>query len=191
MPELKLHTNDALGRRLRQERLRRGLTLKQIESRVGISATHLSDIERGKCSPTVGVLDKLARALETRSALLLDTLATPSVRVTRSGERQTVLSSCGTVRSEGITPLAHQSKLSLLHKTYEIAPDRQIHERKHLGEEFITVLEGRLCVLVAGEEHHLEAGDSIHFKSGLPHGFRNEGETRVRVLAATTPRFSL
>ena len=188
---MKLHTNDALGRRLRQERLRRGLTLKQIESRVGISATHLSDIERGKCSPTVGVLDKLARALETRSALLLDALASPALQVTRAGERQTVLSGCGKVRSEGITPHSHQSKISLLHKTYDVAPDRQARERGHVGEEFITVLEGRLCVAVAGEEYFLEAGDSIHFKSSLPHGFRNAGETPVRVLAATTPRFSL
>jgi len=188
---LKLHTNDALGRRLRQERLRRGLTLKQIEFRVGISATHLSDIERGKCSPTVGVLDKLARALETRSTLLLDTLTGPSVNVTRAGQREVVLSGCGKVRSEGVTPYSPQSKMSLLLKTYEVAPERQSRERGHVGEEFVTVLEGRLCVLVGGEEHYLEAGDSIHFKSSLPHGFRNAGDTEVRVLAVTTPRFSL
>lgn len=188
---MKLHTNDALGRRLRQERLRRGLTLKQIESRVGISATHLSDIERGKCSPTVGVLDKLAKALETRSALLLDTLTAAAVTVTRSGERQIVLSGCGTVRSEGVTPQTAQSTMSLLYKTYEVAPDRPAREHGHVGEEFVTVLEGRLCVIVGGEEHILEAGDSIHFKSSLPHGFRNAGETRARVLAVTTPRFSI
>jgi len=188
---LRLNTNDALGRRLRQERLRRGLTLKQIESRVGISATHLSDIERGKCSPTVGVLDKLARALETRPALLLDTLAAPGVRVTRHGEREVVLSRCGKVRSAGVTPFCPQSKLSLLYKTYEVAPDRETRDRGHAGEELLTVLEGRLSVRIGGKEYLLEAGDSIHFKSSLPHGFRNVGETVAHVLAVTTPRFSV
>ncbi len=185
------NSNHALGRRLKQERLRRGLTLKQIEARVGISATHLSDIERGKCSPTVGVLDKLARALETRSALLLEVRGCPGLQITRRGDRPTVLSDDAEVRSEGLVPHCPNSRMSLLHKVYTVAPQRAPREREHIGEEFVTVLEGRLCVLVRGVEHVLEAGDSIHFQSSLPHGFRNLADGPTRVLLATNPRFSL
>ena len=44
-----------LGRRVKQLRLQKGMTLKEIESKVGVSATHVSEVERGKTSPTVGV----------------------------------------------------------------------------------------------------------------------------------------
>jgi transcriptional regulator with XRE-family HTH domain len=45
-------------------RSERRLTLKQVESASGLSATHLSEIERGRTSPTIGALLRIARALE-------------------------------------------------------------------------------------------------------------------------------
>ena len=52
-----------LGRRVRALRLQRGMTLKQVESLCGLSATHLSEVERGRTSPTLGALTRLAGAL--------------------------------------------------------------------------------------------------------------------------------
>ena len=51
-----------LGRRIRRIRQEKSLTLKQIEAKVGVSATHISEIERGKTSPTIGALEKIAAA---------------------------------------------------------------------------------------------------------------------------------
>lgn len=53
-----------LGRRVRSLRLERRMTLKQIEALSGLSATHLSEIERGRTSPTIGALTRIARALD-------------------------------------------------------------------------------------------------------------------------------
>ena len=52
-----------LGRRLRALRLDRRMTLKQVEVLAELSATHLSEIERGRTSPTIGALVRVARAL--------------------------------------------------------------------------------------------------------------------------------
>ena len=48
-----------LGRRVRRIRQDKGLTLKQIEAKVGVSATHISEIERGKTSPTIQAVRNL------------------------------------------------------------------------------------------------------------------------------------
>lgn len=45
---------------LRAERLNRGLTLEQVAQRIGISATALSMLERGKNRPSPGVGFRLA-----------------------------------------------------------------------------------------------------------------------------------
>lgn len=54
---------EELGRRIRKLRLERRMTLKQVEDACGLSATHLSEIERGRTSPTIGALVRISRAL--------------------------------------------------------------------------------------------------------------------------------
>jgi transcriptional regulator with XRE-family HTH domain len=56
-------TKEELGKRLRVARFERNLTLKQVATRCGMSATHISEVERGKTSPTIGALQRIAAAL--------------------------------------------------------------------------------------------------------------------------------
>jgi transcriptional regulator with XRE-family HTH domain len=180
-----------LGRKLKQERLRRGLTLKDVENRVGISATHLSEVERGKSSPTVGVLDKIARALGTRSSLLVELASGPPYSHTRPGERRACLSEDGSVRTESLSDAFPGAEISLLLKTYGPAPARRIRPRGHEGEEFVYVLQGRLKVLVGEGEYVLDEGDAAHFKSVQPHAFEILSDCPCVVLLATCPRYAL
>jgi len=180
-----------LGRRIKQERLRRGLTLKDIEAKVGISATHLSEVERGKSSPTVGVLEKIARALGTRSALLIDAAAGLPVSHTRPGHRRVVFNEHVTVRTESLSSSFPGSEVSILLKTFAqgLAPLGTVHA--HEGEEFIHVLAGRLQVRVGTDDYYLEPGDSLHFKATRPHAYRNSGDGECRVFMATCPKYGL
>lgn len=180
-----------LGRRIKQERLRRGLTLKDIEAKVGISATHLSEVERGKSSPTVGVLEKIARALGTRSALLIDAASGLPVSHTRPGHRRVVFNEHVTVRTESLSMSFPGAEISILLKTYAqgVAPLGPPHA--HEGEEFVHVLQGKLHVRVGEEDYVLEPGDSLHFKSTRPHAYRNGGEGECIVFLATCPKYGL
>ncbi len=180
-----------LGRRIKQERLRRGLTLKDIEAKVGISATHLSEVERGKSSPTVGVLEKIARALGTRSALLIDAAAGAPVSHTTPGKRRVVLDEDGTVRTESLSNSFPGSEVSILIKTYRPNVVRTNQPRAHEGEEFLHILDGELKVTVGEETFALVTGDSIHFKSTRPHAYENPGSTPCVVFMATCPRYGL
>jgi transcriptional regulator with XRE-family HTH domain len=180
-----------LGRRIKQERLRRGLTLKDIEAKVGISATHLSEVERGKSSPTVGVLEKIARALGTRSALLIDAAAGVPVSHTTPGHRRVVTDEEGTIRTESLSNSFPGSEVSILLKTYQPHVDRTMKPRAHEGEEFIHILEGTLRVQVGDEDFVLSPGDSLHFKSTRPHAFENQGDAPCVVFMATCPKYGL
>ena len=55
---------EELGRRIRKLRIERRMTLKQVEQAAALSATHVSEIERGRTSPTIGALVRIARALQ-------------------------------------------------------------------------------------------------------------------------------
>jgi quercetin dioxygenase-like cupin family protein len=58
----------------------------------------------------------------------------------------------------------------------------------HPGEEFCYVLEGTLLVNLDGNEYLVEAGDSFHFPSTLPHQLMNlSNDQKCKILSVTTP----
>jgi transcriptional regulator with XRE-family HTH domain len=61
-----------LGRKLKQARRKKDMTLMEVQKKARVSATHISQIERGMTSPTVGVLQKLAKALGAKASDFLD-----------------------------------------------------------------------------------------------------------------------
>ena len=57
----------------------------------------------------------------------------------------------------------------------------------HPGVEFIYALTGTLSVHIDGEEHALEAGDSMYFDSSRPHGYRRSGRRTCSAVVVTSP----
>src|SRR5262252_4626597 len=92
-----------LGRRIKLLRISLGLTLKDLEERGGISATHVSEIERGKASPTVGALGRIARALGLRPAVLVEPRTLPEITIMRAAERPARRVQWGSAMLEAVT----------------------------------------------------------------------------------------
>jgi quercetin dioxygenase-like cupin family protein len=57
----------------------------------------------------------------------------------------------------------------------------------HPGVEFIYTMTGTLRVHIDGEEHALDAGDSMYFDSSLPHGYRRSGGRSCSAVVMTSP----
>ena len=60
-----------IGRRIRQERLRRNLTIRQVSDRAGMSFSGLSQVELGKNAASIAALVRIAKALGLRASKLL------------------------------------------------------------------------------------------------------------------------
>ncbi len=67
--DAKLHKR--IGRRMRQERLRRNLTIRQVSDRAGMSFSGLSQVELGKNAASIAALVRIAKALGLRVSKLL------------------------------------------------------------------------------------------------------------------------
>ncbi len=57
----------------------------------------------------------------------------------------------------------------------------------HEGEEIRIVLEGEIEVEVSGKKYRLTEGDSLWFKSKLPHVIRNPSKKRAAYFSANVP----
>jgi transcriptional regulator with XRE-family HTH domain len=62
---------DRIGKRIKLERERRGLSQQELAGKAAISRGYLARLETGRHDPTVGVVERLARALRVKVTDLL------------------------------------------------------------------------------------------------------------------------
>src|SRR3954464_681705 len=175
---------DGGGQRLRPERERHGVSLRELARRLAMSPSALSQIETGRSRPSVGTL----YAIVTELGMSLDELfgavrASPvELVVARPGPVQRArtrkrLELKSGVRWERLTP-ADETGTDFLYVVYEVggASSRDDTYLRHTGREYGLVLSGRLRVSLGfDEEHELGPGDSIAFDSMRPHRLENSG----------------
>jgi len=172
----------ALGARLRQLRVKRGLSLGRVAKAVGISLGFLSALERSHMSASVGTLRKLARFYQTNILDFFDPSESNSALVPPA--RRKVLEAGPGVRME---LLAWGNTVMEPH-LFRIAPhagsgDSYTHE----GEEFLYMLRGELQISLHEKQYRLKPGDSFYFESATPHRWKNPGRTETWVLWVNTP----
>jgi len=176
-----------LGERIRAVRKQRRLTLKELESASGFSATHISEIERGKTSPTIGALVRIAQALGKEPSYFLEEEQLSEVALVRRDDRK-ALPEEASVTGEYLTPGIPGGRLNAYLIRVEPGRSRDFTYSAHAGEEAAYVLAGSVEFLVGNESHQLAGGDAIHYPSDRPHGFRNSGTETAQILFVSTKR---
>jgi transcriptional regulator with XRE-family HTH domain len=180
----------ALGERLREERNRRGLSLRELARRLDVSPSLVSQIETGKIQPS---LDDVFASADPGRAVPDDPAAGRARADGASGsasggpvqraDSRTVIDLEAGVRWERLTT-ENERDVEFLLTVYpagsESAPADGLV--RHTGREFGIVLSGRLRVTVGFEDYELGPGDSVSFDSTVPHRLRNEGDETVEAV---------
>lgn len=179
-----------LGHRIKMLRVSRGLTLKDLEARGGISATHVSEIERGKASPTVGALGRIAQALGMRPATLVEPMSRPDYCVMRAEARREMGVRWGLATLEPVTEPGACAGIGAHLVTLPIGREPSLVHR-HEGEEWVTVLSGVAEIRIGGRAMVLREGDSLHFRAHQTHAYSNLASSPATLLVATLPRITL
>lgn len=164
-----------LGERVRARRRELGATLDDIAERAGVSRSMVSDIERGAKVPTVIVLDRIAAALGTTIARLLD-VARPSRVTVRRRDQQEVERDRAGAEWRGLAPANPEQSGELAHLLLPPGVGTGTRPPASPGSRCALVVDsGALRLVVADEEQTLRAGDSAAFADDCPHSFANPG----------------
>lgn len=191
-PEAEQGDEVRIGSRVRHARLLQSFKLRSLADVVGCSESLISKIENNKVRPSIAMLHKIAKALETNMAALLGgpEFEAGPVEIMRAGSRP-MLRVDPEWQGEGIAleRIIPQFKgmllqANLLHIDPGGYSDGLID---HDGEEFGFVIEGAIELVVNRSVHAIGTGDSFYFPSHFPHGYRNTGTTSARVLWVNTP----
>lgn len=175
-----------LGRRVKLERLSKGMTLKQVADASGMSPTHISEIERGRTSPTVGALLRIARALGKSATYFVEDEELPSVSVVRRHERTHHNMTEGDLDVAGLDFLTRGIPAGRLRVVELSDVERSpIQGTPHPGEEIILVTEGQLKVTVDGKSYELGPGDCIQYRASLDHTIERLGGEKPNAIWIT------
>jgi transcriptional regulator with XRE-family HTH domain len=161
-----------LGKRIKKVREDKHLTLKNIEAEAGISATHVSEIERGKTSPTLGALIRISTALGKDPAYFIEDeeLGETSLVTVENRIQESLPDGAGTL--ERLTSSIPGGRLQACVIRLNARKSYQ-DTHQHHGNEAAVVLSGRVLFHVSGQEHVIAEGDSIFYSALEPHGYAN------------------
>jgi transcriptional regulator with XRE-family HTH domain len=187
-------TLDGIGDRLREERVKAGISQRELARRLGLSASMISQLESGLSKPSVGTLysivtelnlslDRVIRgedfAEEGREGPVADRPASPLVHP----EDRQVIDLASGVKWEELSASSEEG-VDFLHATYEVGgastPDLSL--MRHHGREYGYVMSGTLGIKIGFQEYELNPGDSIGFDSTRPHRLWNKGDEPVHAI---------
>lgn len=175
-----------VGARLRQLRLARGLSQRELAKRAGVTNSTVSLVEQNHVSPSVSSLKKILDALPVSiSAFFAGEEPTQPKPFYRANELTEI--GDGTLSWGLVAARRPDRQMSIIHERYPPGADSGEEMLEHDGEEGGVVVAGRIEITVDGEVGVLEAGDAYYFDSRLPHRFRNVGDEACVIVSASTP----
>jgi transcriptional regulator with XRE-family HTH domain len=170
-----------VGTRLRQLREERNMSMRSLATASGLSANALSMIERGKTSPSVSTLYKLADAMGVPITTFFgEQTSKQQVIFLRAQERPRVPFARGVW--EGLGGEQFSGRVEPFMLTLENGASSGPHLMAHSGHEFVICLRGQLEYYVEKEIFNLGPGDSLLFAAQLNHRWRNPGGTVANAL---------
>ena len=181
----------ALGRELRHERQRQGLTVTALSSRSGVSFGLISQVERGLGNPSFLALKRLAEALGIPLARLFAGGAVRDELVVRADERQLLpileeSPASQRVIRELLTPGLHSS-LQVIRSSIPAGFSNEGKAFRHMGTECVIVESGTLTVVHGERRVELGPGDAMTYACSVPHWWANTGTEPCVVVGAVTP----
>jgi DNA-binding XRE family transcriptional regulator/quercetin dioxygenase-like cupin family protein len=196
---------DNLGTRLKELRVKAGMTLRQLARDAKVSPSFVSQIENGKSQPSVATLYVFARLLDVSIDELFDQRTGPAARpalVNGWGPNGNQNPSNAWHPSEyanrvSVVHPSHRSSLTMAEgvvwERLAATPEHAVNFMKityapgaastaggdmvsHDGYEYGYVLKGVVEVVVGSETFVLREGESMGFDSTIPHVLRNVGD---------------
>lgn len=175
-----------VGRRLREARMIKGLSIRSLAEKSRLNVNTLSLIENGHTSPSVSTLQVIAQTLQVPITTFFETGADEKrVIHQRAGLRPHASFTHGEMEDlgSGVTRFGAEPLIITLNPGTDSGKTPIVHT----GSEFVYCLEGHITYHIDDQPYPLEPGDSLMFEAHLPHRWKNENATPSRMLLVLCP----
>jgi transcriptional regulator with XRE-family HTH domain len=175
-----------VGDRLREIRLKFGLSIRALAEQSGLNVNTLSLIENGRTSPSVSTLQQLGQSLRVPISAFFETdHGEKKVVFQKNGTRPHAAFAHGLMEDMGAGMPRFGAEPLIV--TLNPSADSGKTPIVHTGREFVYCVEGKVAYTVDTETYVLEPGDSLLFEAYLPHHWKNLVTVPSRALLVLCP----
>lgn len=172
--------NTVISENLSRIRKERNLSLDKVSKLTGVSKSMLGQIERGESNPTITTVWKIANGLKISFTSLIN-----------QDQRETEI-----IEKENLKPLIEDNGKYRLYPYFPYEEGRNFESYKveiekggYLAaeahskgvQEFVTVFEGQVTIMVGNEEFTVGEGDAIRFLADQSHAYHNSGSELTKL----------
>jgi transcriptional regulator with XRE-family HTH domain len=178
------YQTELVGLRIKELRLKRGLSINQLAKISGVPASTISKIENGQLRPSLVHAINLASGLQENLGFLVEAFRGPphSLSVVRAKDRNTIhYSDMGLTLqdlSENFVSGVLEARLGILSS----GAHSGVGFMRHISEECCYVISGAMRYRVGDSAYDLSAGDFINIRSMIEHSWENSHSGQTRVL---------
>jgi transcriptional regulator with XRE-family HTH domain len=177
-----------IGANLKRLRTKRALSLEALAKLAGVSRAMIGQIEGGRSMPTIGLLWKIARALEVPFSALMGGGGGGGMAVLRADRAKVLSSKDGSFASRALFPYDGERRVEFYELTMTAGALEQAEPHVPGTMENLTVAQGEVEIVAGAERSLLATGDSVYFQADVPHSYRNPGRDKaVMFLVMTYP----
>lgn len=174
-----------LGERVRARRMEIGLSLRSLAEQAGLTASFVSQVERGVTSPSIESLRHIATALGVPVFhFLLEPEEEP--HAVRSDKRVRLTMPGSQVSFQLLTPRLNRKMEAFLTER-EPGDTTPLVRFSQQTEEFIYILQGQLEVRLGETVYQLGPGDTLYFDGALLQDIKPRGDQTARFISVITP----
>ena len=189
--ETRPHATDGVnvGRKIRDLRKSKGLSLKQLAEGAGVSASLVSQIENNRVDPSLSTLRKIALTMGVPVFALIAESSPEDASLVPKEKRRRVSFPRGGLEYEVIHSELTK-KMGIMIGTLQPGGMTSEEPLAHDGEECLVILKGGLRVEFQQSQRELKEGDSLYFESSAPHRLVNHHKRACEFyLIITPPKF--
>ena len=178
-----------IGKRIRQLRKEKDITLEELSKKSGVALATLSRMENNKKTATLKSHNSICKALGASIAELYKEAEDESktVEAVPRGKRTEHFVHAKKAKYELLVSKALNKKIMPLMMKIEAGGSTQDEQNKPGVEKFIYMMTGTMEAMVGGTLHIMKRGDSLYFDASLPHNFKNTSKSEAEAICIISP----
>ena len=172
-----------LGIKIKELRLKKGLTQEELASRCELTKGYISQLENDLNSPSIATLNDILTSLGT----------TLTEFFSDKRDEQVVFAEQDHFEKEDeygkivwLVPTAQKNKMEPIR--LELNPGHETeHDIPHEGEEFGYVVEGGINLYIGKKVFTVKKGESFYFRADRTHYLKNTSKSKAEVIWLSCP----
>ncbi len=174
----------SIGEKVKNLRLRLGLTQEELGARTELSKGFISQLERDITSPSIATLMDILEALGTDVGTFFS--ETRADKIVYSAEEMFIKEEADGSTVRWLVTDAQRNAMEPILVTLPSNTATALDD-PHEGEEFGYVLTGSVTLELGERRYKVTKGDGFYFRTNAAHRLINSGKVAARVLWVSTP----